>query len=264
MVRAPDEFASTAPRKQTSPLKWMLIGCGLFALLVFGGIAILAVFVGLRIREFGQFAEEVTKNYNELNAQFPFEPPAEPEPAPSDRTIAYLRVRQSVMQTIPDNLESRVENAESLERTMDMSPRDLYRLVQDMHQFLKSASEAHVEALRTEQMSPDEFAWIHGQVIKTILDKPEGDPKRAIYDAVIRDLEEAEKHSDNANYNIDFEDYREGLEKNYGETQVSEDIVQRFEQSSRVGAMIDLLAASPDIVEELEKVEAEMRKGSSR
>jgi hypothetical protein len=254
LVRPADEYGDRRSEpKNRSILKPMLIGCGLIALLVFGGLAFLFIFVGRQYFEMSRYAEKMSEEYAALNQQYPFTPPEDSPSIGLDRAASYLRVRGAIMETIPEDLEAKAGN---LTQTFDVGMRDLHRLAGEMFQFAKAASQAHVEALKGEQMSPDEFAWVHGQVMNKILNREEGDPKRAIYDTLFKDLEEAAKAREDADIEIEREDYVHELEQAYGEgAEVPEETIAQFEQDSRVGALVDLFAANPDFVEAMQQMQ---------
>jgi hypothetical protein len=139
-----------------------LVGCGT---VVIAGIVVLLIGGGLVVRRVGtvrQDIEEANQRYAALNREFVFARPAAGELS-EERFARYLVVRQVV-----DSAMTPVRDVEGVRRLIALTtlPREVSRV--------------HVEALRRESMSVDEYRWMTRQLYTTIaaeLARPDADSK---------------------------------------------------------------------------------------
>jgi len=143
------------------------IGCGTLAVV---GVLILVLAVGYfatRAKDFTQSIETARSRYVELNREFRFTPP-ESGSVPGDRFSKYIQVRMNLSEALAPLSNSR-------------------GFVQGLSAFAslpEEVSRTHVEALRQNAMSLDEYRWITRQMYT-----PEADEeKRNDADPAVRHL----------------------------------------------------------------------------
>jgi hypothetical protein len=171
-----------------------LVGCGT---LVFAGIIVLLIGGGLVVRRVGtvrQDIEEANQRYSALNHEFIFTRPANGELS-EERFARYLAVRQVV-----DSAMAPVREADGLGRLAALTrlPREVSRV--------------HVEALRRESMSVEEYRWITRQLYTTIAAERARPDADSVLQELARDFEAIFRRQNGIriNGNADGDLFREG------------------------------------------------------
>lgn len=230
----------------------VLLGCGGVALVAFVLLAFGGLLITRKLRAFDEFAKKTAAEYEALSAAHGFTPPEPGEGAGRERTSAYLRVRSEVMETIPADLDSLVEQwlAEG-----DLSNRRIIANLGKIVGFLERAVEAHLEALGREDMSPEEFLWLHGYVVHGVWEGPSEDARRKRLESLVAALERSSQDEGDWNSRFESERYREELHESYSRHGAPDAAtLEQFESATTLGVLLDLLAASPELRRSLEEV----------
>lgn len=239
----PPEFppASRAPR-------WLLI-VSVVTMLVVMGLGYLSLRVVQRIRQFKRLAAQIQADYEATEQRYPFEPPAEPRAPGPDRLEAYLRARASFASTIDARTEEKVATLLQSERPANVG--DVARLYVLFYDFLAAGTEAHLQALEQERMGPTEFFWIHGYLLRDVLEGPEGDPRRRLEEA----LDSLERHSapiGGSTRNFEAQEFRALVDRRYtGYPSLGPGVPAGYRVEGELMACMDIIGASPGLTEGL-------------
>lgn len=239
----PPEFppASRAPR-------WLLI-VSVLTMLVVMGLGYLSLRVVQRIRQFKRLAAQIQADYEATEQRFPFDPPLEPRAPGPDRLEAYLRARASFAATIDARTEGRVASLLQSERPAGVG--EVARLYVQFYDFLAAGTDAHLRSLEKEGMGPTEFFWIHGYLLRDVLEGPEGGPRRRLEEA----LDSLERHSapiGGSTRNFEALAFRQLVGRRYtGYPALESRIVAEYRVEGELMACMDIIGASPGLTEGL-------------
>lgn len=253
MIRSPDDNRDrNSGAKTSSPLKPILIGCGLIFVIVVGFLAFFGLWFAGRVRQMNQMADRAAQDYAALNKDFAFKEPDAKAAIPEDRAAAYIRVRDAVMTTVPDELNAKVEEMMTSRNIKGLS---VFLEAGDILRFVNAATQAHVEALRKEKMSPDEYLWLHGRVLNSVLKRDATDSKREPFEKTMKRLEEVSAANRQWNPPFEQKEYMKQMETAYGKAPaVPDSVLMDFKPAAtELGTMIDLFVANPRVLDEIQR-----------
>ncbi|MCH8333112.1 hypothetical protein IIC65_04205 [Candidatus Sumerlaeota bacterium] len=218
-------------------------------------LAFVGFWVVHRMNEVQEFLAEVRSEYQELNAAYTFSPPPSSVQLAEDRLKAYLRARGALMSSLTPDIDAR---AQELLDSSSLRDVNALRLLGNFYQFSRSASGAHIAALESERMSLDEYLWIHGLIMRDALAAEQDDPRRAALERVLARLEDFTEAHASAEQAFSSDGYRAELREVYrGRGPLSDAPLhladdRAAEPAHVLGDLIDLLAASPSLIQSLE------------
>ncbi|MBZ5575474.1 MAG: hypothetical protein LAP40_02810 [Acidobacteriia bacterium] len=144
------------------------IGCGALAAVGVGAVVLGGFYFAGRAGEVSQGIQHAQDRYADSNREFPFTPPAAGKLSP-ERFSRYLKVREAV-----DTAMAPVKSGEGI-----------VSFLSALTGLPEQVSRAHVDALREQSMSIDEYRWISRQVYTTVA----GEPYRPDADPEIREVQ---------------------------------------------------------------------------
>lgn len=139
------------------------VGCGTLALAGIGAAVLAGFYFAGRAGEVSQGFQHAKDRYTESSREFPFTPPAAGKLS-SERFSQYLKVRQAV-----DAALSPLKSGQGI-----------LVMLSSLTSMPEEVSRAHVEALRQQSMSIDEYRWISRQIYTTVAGethRPDADPE---------------------------------------------------------------------------------------
>ncbi len=128
-------------------MKKILIGCGVFFLIIIILFGILIYFVSKKMKEFERIRISLLRDYNETNNMFEFTPPLGNELNP-ERYEIYVMIHQNIQKVIDGKKPS-------FEKT-----RSPFKMVSKMLSALEEIGIRHSNLLYENQMSLSEYQWI--------------------------------------------------------------------------------------------------------
>ena len=174
-------------------LKGWMIGIGV--VIVVGIVAIIAGigYLGTRASQFQEGMKDAQAKYADTSKEFPFKKPANGE-LTADRFSGYLRVRGAL--------------ATAMISARDMnSPTAIFELPD----LPGKIGKAHVDALRAESMSIDEYRWITRQIYTVVAAEGQREnPDKTIID-LVRDLKMSMRVGPGVRYDSDSGPFDTGL-----------------------------------------------------
>jgi hypothetical protein len=138
-------------------VKFLFFGCALLVIacvLVIGGGG---YYVRSKILKYAGNNGEYAKKTDELNHEFPFQPPAKGV-ITEDQILRFIAVRKQV-HSVYMRYEPQFKNLQS--KNTDLS------VLTKGWTFIKEARQEHAKALENERMSPEEYQYIVDQVYRT-------------------------------------------------------------------------------------------------
>lgn len=235
---APPEFPphSRVPR-------WLLFVAVLTMLSVMG-TGYISLRVVQRIRQFKRLAAEIQRGYQALDADFPFAAPLSPSAPDPTRLQAYLEARTSFARSVAPPVEARAR--ELLAGGESASITDVAQLFGDFYEFLDHGTDAHLTALRAEQMGASEFFWIHGYVMHTLLEAPEADVRRRDIEATLQALERGAAPLAAPTRRFQAAEFRQELHHRYaGYPDLGAQALGGYEIQGQAMACLDIIGATP-------------------
>lgn len=197
------------------------LGCGGMVLLILLLVGSCAGYFGYKAYQMGRetivLYSDVANDYQDLDNQIPFEPPAEPA-LEDQRLNEYLDIRADAAafaQTIKNDIGAiggdleRIANQEG-GAAWFQSIGSIGELVMQMAKLPGRVGKEHLQLLRASQMSPSEYSWQTRITLGTIFKaSQQEDPEAAaMWDEYVAAFEQARK---------DFE----GTNSNFGNTRIN-------------------------------------------
>lgn len=213
---------------------------GLFCVGLFSMIAI-GLWFQNSLNQFKTFESETRAAYKGLNDEFPFAVAEGTSSASSDRLAAYFRARSATLEALPAQLN---DLTETFLRDGSIRRIELLRGFTSAMEPLRRASRTHVAKLRAEQMSLNEYLWLHGFVVHEIYRN--GDPRREQLAKIVEKLDRALESSDwIEDGGFRAEDFANGLDIAYdGIAALPSEDLGSMQMGNTAACVIDVLAAN--------------------
>jgi hypothetical protein len=232
------------PRPSRTP-RWLLIVSVLTMLAVLG-MGYVSLRVVQRIRQFKGLSAEIRAAYQSAEARYRFTPPVEPAGLESDRISAYLRARERFFAAAPPEVEARVHSL--LQRGRPASLRDTMRLVGSIHEFLRNGASMHLSALEEGQMGPAEFFWIHGWVVRSMLDPSSEDPRRKRLEETLKALEGTSEPVPGGARTFSADTFRNDLDRRFGlQPPLDRALLESYRIDTDLMACMDIIASTESL-----------------
>lgn len=157
-------------------MKKLLIGCGIFVMVAIVAVCGCTMFVGYKVRSFGDSIALAAQDMTTLERDFPFTAPAAGADADPDRFEAYIEARRAILdRTMEISLVAKIMEAKD-GQPPKVGPADIFGVLGSIPGLLGDSA----KTLRAQRMAPSEFAWHAGMVLRAIRDGSEqGDPQMA-------------------------------------------------------------------------------------
>jgi len=143
-------------------MKKILIGCGVFFLILVILFIVLIYFINKHMREFNRIRVTLIKSYYETNRNYLFQEPQNNE-LDAERIILFIEIHQNIQKKI-------TVNKSSFEKVK--SP---FKMLSTMLKTLENIGNAHIELLKEKQMSLREYQWISKNVFAVIMKLKDSD-----------------------------------------------------------------------------------------
>lgn len=240
-MKARQQIQTPKPRR---PFRGLMISIVVFGFLTLGGMGAVSLWFAHRLHQFDKLRTEVGRDYDRLRREHPFSAP-DPAPAgqalPGERMSAYLRVRAELAASVRPRVNARAR--EILNRGRVGESHLIWVLQQSFDDFERSAK-AHVAALERESMSPAEYRWLHGLVMRDALEAP-GAPVGDVYRDTLAQVERlAMASGDDRVRGVTAEAYLNGLRERYaGYPPAGPAFWDGFQLAGPALALLDLAAA---------------------
>lgn len=212
-----------------------LFGAGLFTMIGVG------LWFQNSLNRFKTFEAETRAAYKGLNEEFPFEIGDGTRTASSDRLEAYFRARSVTLEAMPAQVN---QLTETFLRNGSIRRIELLRGFTSAMEPLRRASRTHIAQLRSEQMSLNEYLWLHGLVVHEIYRNE--DARREQLAKVVEKLDRALESSDwIEDGGFRAEDFAKGLDIAYGGiTAPPSEELSAMKIGNTTACVIDVLAAN--------------------
>lgn len=203
-----------------------------------------------RIRQFKRLASEIQRGYQGLDAEFPFAAPLLPTSPTAERLKVYLQARRSLSAHIAPPVEARAR--EILAEGEAATITDVAQLFGAFYEFLEEGTGAHLATLRAERMGPSEFFWIHGYVLHSLLEGPEGDERRRQIESTLAALEQGSAPLAAPSRRFEARVFREDLDRRYaGYPELEVRALGEYGIGGEALACLDILGATQRLHEGL-------------
>ncbi len=232
----------------------LLIAAAAGSVLVLCALAFTGLWFVARLMSISELSATVRDEYRLTNTEFPFSSPGPDVRPAEDRIDAYLACRDALMDTITPKLEALTGRVLDTGRIQSV---DSFLSMGDLYRFVDASTTAHLAALRANELSADEYLWLHGSVIHVLIGTPgpgkadAADPRRAVIERVATQMEELGRGDKAEGNRFSIDSLRSDLEKTYAARNPPKLDIAKFEVRSKLGSLLDILAIDPAFAESL-------------
>ncbi len=151
-------------------MKKFLIGCTAFVLVIMLLLVGGAIFVGVKVKNFGTSVSQSSASIEKLNKDYPFVAPATPTLAP-ERLTKYFQIRSELWQKLSTDkgftdFYSKISAAKTSGQEPDLGIGEMLALANSAKEIFGDVG----DILRKNEMSPSEYQYITQQIYGTLVE----------------------------------------------------------------------------------------------